>query len=580
MNSRNEKKKVHFMPGDGKGWALDEDLRQMRQALKEVVCETNLVQAEIIHTPFWQGLNAVAPEILKKAFVIAHADNPPFFYLNQPEFFLGQQQVDLWVARSNEALEQFQALGLPAKHIPYTIDPSLFFPITDKKRLREKYHIPLDSYIIANFHRDTEGVDLITPKLQKAPELMLAILKQLKSRGANIHVLLAGPRRHWLRKELLREKIPYTFVGKEGVDGDDFGINILNRSTLNELTNAADLYLIPSRWEGGPQSVMEAAACRCKVLSTPLGIARDILEPSSLFTAATEAVEQIFEDIKNDTLRATLQPQWERWHASHTTATMEQGLRDLYKELPGDAAFQKKYQDQQRRPLQRSWKQARHLLKIRLTKTSLPKKIGWNHQAGESGDLDEVMLGLGQALKALGIKIEKATGHGIEIIGWPTPELPVAPASQLRMQWIVPEMPWEYLQKEALLVAPSVQDIINLRSEGCTQPAVVIPFPLKKEKTSDELLVVDTADRHASIKIWRAMAAGQPVVYPESSAYYWQVFHGGLSYQHKSNLSSIIASAQENAVEMQSLSRPLSMSSAKKAFKKLLLELAFIQQQA
>jgi len=118
--------KVHFTQGDGKGWALDEDLRQIRGSLAGMVAETGPSRAEVIHAPFWQNLGMVAPDILERAFVVAHADNPPFFYLKQPEFLNGQQWVDLWVARSQEALNQFRRLGLSAIHIPYTIDPGLF----------------------------------------------------------------------------------------------------------------------------------------------------------------------------------------------------------------------------------------------------------------------------------------------------------------------------------------------------------------------------------------------------------------------------------------------------------------------
>ena len=113
-----ERIKVHFTPGDGKGWALDEDLRQIRASLTGMIRESGVAGAEVIHAPFWQNLGMVAPDILRRAFVIAHADNPPFFYLKQPEFLAGQQQVDLWVARSREAFGQFEALGLPAVHIP------------------------------------------------------------------------------------------------------------------------------------------------------------------------------------------------------------------------------------------------------------------------------------------------------------------------------------------------------------------------------------------------------------------------------------------------------------------------------
>ena len=125
-------RKVHYTQGDGAGWALDEDLRQIRSSLSGLVRETGAAEAEIIHAPFWQNLSMVATSVLKNAFVIAHADNPPFFYVKQAEFAWGQQVVDLWVARSREALSQFQHLSLPAEYIPYTIDAGLFFPIADK----------------------------------------------------------------------------------------------------------------------------------------------------------------------------------------------------------------------------------------------------------------------------------------------------------------------------------------------------------------------------------------------------------------------------------------------------------------
>lgn len=560
------------MPGDGQGWALDEDRRQMRAALKDVIHETNILKADVIHTPFWQGLSGVAPEILKQTFVIAHADNPPFFYLKQPEFLLGQQQVDLWVARSQQALKQFQALQLPVIYIPYTIDPALFFPINDKKQLRQKFGIPLDRYVIANFHRDTEGADLITPKLQKAPELMFLVLKKLKERGAPIHVLLAGPRRHWLRKQLQKENIPYTFVGEQEISGDDFGVNILDRVTLNELTNAADLYLIPSRWEGGPQSVMEAAACRCKVLSTPLGVACDILEPASLFHTAAEAVDRILSDINNNDLEVTLQPQWERWSASHTTASMEQGLQQLYKELPKKELFQKKKNLPKSSFITRVSIQLKHLFKTRLAHQALPQEIGWNHQPGKNRDLDEILLGVRKILNALGIKISKATGSGIEFVGWPSQELPPKKKKALRLQWIVPGMPEEALLPDACFIAPSVQDVLNLRKKEIQGSSIVLSLPLIGEK-SDEPLTISENNDDSSIKIWRAMAAGRPVIYPTSSAYYEQVFHGGISYQNETDLSRVIAEANETVADLQSFLRPPTMKNATKALRQLLKEL-------
>ena len=561
---------VHFMSGDGKGWALDEDQRQMRQALRGVVRESCLVQAEIIHTPFWQGLSGVAPEILKQRFVIANADNPPFFYLKQPDFAWGQQVVNLWIARSQEALEQFRVLKLPVEYIPYTIDPELFFPISDKKKLRKRFGIPENAYVIANFHRDSEGNNLNTPKVQKAPELFLAILKELRHRGCSFHVLLAGPRRHWLRAALTQEGISFTFVGKQGVAGDDFGINILKRTKLNELINAADLYLIPSRWEGGPQSVMEAAACRCKILSTPLGVAKDILEPASLYQSVEEAVNQIVKDQETDFLQSTVQPQWEKWHRFHTTGTLKEGLRKLYEQLP-----ERLPQRQKRASTMSGYRhQALHVLRrwFRRGGAKSPvRSVGWNHEIGKDSDLDNIFLNISGALRDWGVKQHPAKGTGLEIIGWPSEKLPPAKKGVQRLQWIVPQMGKEHFLPEALLVAPSVQDVLNLRAAGCFQPAVVLPWPIASAKSlSEEPLVVAQEDHFASLDIWKAMSAGRPIVYPNNSAYYEQVFHAGLSFQSEEELPQLIQKAREKALEFRSLAKILTVQDAQERFKQLL----------
>ncbi|MEI6416305.1 MAG: glycosyltransferase family 4 protein [Verrucomicrobiota bacterium] len=561
---------VHFMPGDGKGWALDEDQRQMRLALKHVVRETSLAQAEIIHTPFWQGLSGVAPEILKQRFVIANADNPPFFYLKQPDFSWGQQVVDLWIARSQEALEQFRALKLPVEYIPYTIDSELFFPISDKKTLRKRFGIPESAYVIANFHRDSEGGNLNTPKVQKAPELFLAILKELRQRGCSFHVLLAGPRRHWLRAALVQEGISFTFVGKQDISGDDFGINILKRATLNELINAADLYLIPSRWEGGPQSVMEAAACRCKILSTPLGVAKDILEPASLYRSVEEAVNQIVKDQETGFLQSTVQPQWEKWHRSHTTVTLQEGLQGLYKKLP-----ERLPQRQETASTMAHYRhQALHVLRrwFRRGGAKSPvRSIGWNHEIGKDSDLDNILLNVSSALRDWGVKQHPAKGSGLEIIGWPSEKLPPLKKGTQRLQWIVPQMGKEHFLPEALLVAPSVQDVFNLRAAGCFQPAVVLPWPMASAKSlSEEPLVVAQEDHFASLDIWKAMSAGRPIVYPNDSAYYEQVFHAGLSFQSEEELPQLIHKAREKALEFRSLAKVLTMRGAQGQLKQLI----------
>jgi glycosyltransferase involved in cell wall biosynthesis len=563
--------KVHFTEGDGKGWALDEDLRQIRSSLAGMIRESGPAGAEVIHAPFWQNLGMVAPDILKRAFVIAHADNPPFFYLKQPEFLAGQQQVDLWVARSREALGQFESLGLPAIHIPYTIDPDLFFPINDKAALRREFGIPKDAYVIANFHRDTEGADLRTPKVQKNPEFMIATLRRLREQRIPFHVLIAGPRRHWIREALRHEGMAFTFVGKE-VGGDDFGSNILDRATLNRLYNAADLYLIPSRWEGGPQSAMEAAACGCKILSVPIGVGRDILEPKSLFRTSAEAAQKLGDDIRHGELDPTVQPQRDRWEASHSTATLKHGLQELYRKIPGMEKFQQKRAQPRRFQPLAVLSQAAFTIRRRTSHAHLPVEVALNHLLGMDGDLDEIFENLAGFLRKMGVGLREHPGSTLEIAGYPRWQ-PDTSASRV-IQWISPGMNRGALVRDAVLVAPSVQDVLNIRAGKCMNTILTLPI-LKNYSMADMgPLIVAEDNRGASLDVWRALGEGRPVIYPQESAYFEQVFHAGLSYPAGGDPNLLAIEAMKMNQELARLAYFPSMQTTERLLRSLLCSIA------
>ena len=54
--------------------------------------------------------------------------------------------------------------------------------------------------------------------------------------------------------------------------------------TLNKLYNTLDLYLVTSRYEGGPQAILECGITRTPILSTRVGIAPEILHEKSIFS--------------------------------------------------------------------------------------------------------------------------------------------------------------------------------------------------------------------------------------------------------------------------------------------------------
>ena len=58
---------------------------------------------------------------------------------------------------------------------------------------------------------------------------------------------------------------------------------MVNTEELNELYNCLNLYIVTSRVEGGPQSIVECALSKTPIISTDVGIASEILSKNSIF---------------------------------------------------------------------------------------------------------------------------------------------------------------------------------------------------------------------------------------------------------------------------------------------------------
>jgi len=124
--------------------------------------------------------------------------------------------------------------------------------------------------LVGSFQRDTEGHDLKSPKLEKGPDRLVKIIKKMND-NKKVFVALAGPRRQYITNKLHDLNISY-----KNFEFIDFTI-------LNELYNCLDLYVVSSRHEGGPQSIVECALTKTPIISTKVGIASLFLPESSLY---------------------------------------------------------------------------------------------------------------------------------------------------------------------------------------------------------------------------------------------------------------------------------------------------------
>ncbi len=334
----------YLCDGDGAGWAVDEDRRLTLQALEAIAPRVDHPrEAAVIHACWWRPLAEIPLSEIDGKPVVCHMTGDPARCMGEPEFLSAFNRVTMWIAQSRSALERLRTIQAPVAYAPYAVDSALFSspgqdsPLTASTRRR----IPAGSYVIANFHRDTQGFSgtpkEYQPKLVKGPDVFVTILAELRRLGEPVVALLAGPRRHWVRSQLNAKNIPSVFVGEE-TPRDDYPRNILDSGQIAQLYGLADLCLITSRSEGGPRAVLESAAAGIATLSTPVGHAPDILCNECLFGDAAEAVEKIREDIRHRSLRRYAPAHRAIVAARHSVESVREHLTQVYRSLPASVS--------------------------------------------------------------------------------------------------------------------------------------------------------------------------------------------------------------------------------------------------
>jgi hypothetical protein len=139
----------------------------------------------------------------------------------------------------------------------------------DECLARSALGLPQDKFIIGSFQRDTEGHDLKTPKLEKGPDILLEWIKAY-AKERDVHILLGGFRRQYIISKLDGAGIDYTYMEKADL------------TTLLTMYESLDLYISSSRYEGGPQSLLECALTKTPVVSRYVGMADVVLAPNCI----------------------------------------------------------------------------------------------------------------------------------------------------------------------------------------------------------------------------------------------------------------------------------------------------------
>ena len=249
----------------------------------------------IISTWTWKKIRTKHLKDKKVVASIYHIDFDNFNKKDEKNFYKMDQYVDLYHVISLKTKEQLKRLtNKKITSIPFWVNQKNLFYIENKSSLRKKYGFSEDDYIIGSFQRDTEGSDLVSPKLIKGPDIFIDLVNRLNN-NQNIRILLAGTRRQYVINKLKELGINYKYFEMVQID------------QLNEFYNILDLYLVSSRLEGGPQAVLECAVTKTPIISTDVGVASEILHPNSIYSLETfenakPMVEYAYENSKKYTL--------------------------------------------------------------------------------------------------------------------------------------------------------------------------------------------------------------------------------------------------------------------------------------
>lgn len=156
-------------------------------------------------------------------------------------------------------------LGVPPDRIvllPLGIRAADFTPVArPRAAAKERLGLPPDAICVGSFQRDGET----EPKVVKGPDILVELVARLARGSDRLIVLLTGPARGWVCRELRARGVQFRHFG------------VVPDAGRERYYHACDLYAITSREEGGPISLLEAMSAGVPVVSTRVGMAADLI---------------------------------------------------------------------------------------------------------------------------------------------------------------------------------------------------------------------------------------------------------------------------------------------------------------
>ena len=272
-----------FVVGDDVGWSIDDDstrLAATARRLGYMVAPGSWAQSTHRQAVFLPDhFGALRPRWLKSS----HHLGLSYFHgrpgtPGYPEFDEAYETLKRHadrVARVQVTHAEMQDLVLDAGvrpdrvfKIPIGVDLARFPLGGDgaREQARAALGLPMDAFVVGSFQKDGVGLgEGLEPKLVKGPDALVAMLGTVRASIPDLFVLLTGLARGYVRRELEGLRIPNRHL------------YLRTRDELARVYHALDAYVITSRQEGGPKSVLESMATGVPLVTTRVGQAPELV---------------------------------------------------------------------------------------------------------------------------------------------------------------------------------------------------------------------------------------------------------------------------------------------------------------
>lgn len=173
---------------------------------------------------------------------------------------------DAIIVGSPEWSQDLRARGVDTSRVfcvPYGVDADLFQPATSEQRasIRRKLNLPNSTTVIGFFGKNSSNDDD-----RKGIDVFIKALVSLKQLLPDVACLIVGPGWQELIRGLNSSGVKCVWIPFVG-----------ELKGLSEMYQALDFYWVTARVEGGPVTLLEAMSTEISCLTTPVGIAREIV---------------------------------------------------------------------------------------------------------------------------------------------------------------------------------------------------------------------------------------------------------------------------------------------------------------